>query len=73
MAHETAGMSVMQDPSQWFCQVINGVAGSRDEVHDDFVVGFPRLNCEVLDVNVPGAGSWLASIDHLDGGSIVFV
>ena len=39
-------------PNHWFGEVINGIAGSRYVVHDDFIVGFPFLDCEVLDVNV---------------------
>jgi len=71
MPHDVAGMVVVQDTSKGFCQVIGGVDHIRDELHNNGPGFFPVLDGKVLDVNVMGALSRDASVDHIDGQLVV--
>ena len=71
MPHDVAGMALMKDPSQWFCEVIRGIDETRDEFHHNVPRVLPVLDGKVLDINMTRALNGHTSVDHIDGGLIV--
>ena len=61
MAHEPAGVAVMEDPTKRLGQIVGWVENPRDEAHDDVACVFPILDGKVLDVDVLASVSWNAS------------
>ena len=68
-------MTLMEDPSKRFGgEVITRIEDTRAESHEDVTIIFPILNCEALNVNVPGAfRGYLLGIDHVDSGLVIFI
>jgi len=71
MPHDSAGMSVMQNPSKGFGQVIGRIDDPGNELHDNGARFLPILHSEVLDINVTRSLSGHTSVDHIDGRLVV--
>ena len=66
VAHETARVANMEDPTQRFCEIIRRVDDSWDVVHDNVAGILPILNSKVT-----RAFCTYSSIDHEGGGLVV--
>ena len=73
MAHCSTRMTVVENPTERFCQIVSGVEDSRYVANDEVASFFPFLDGEVLDVDMSRAFGRDASVDHVDGGFIVVV
>ena len=73
MSHGTSDVTLMEYPAKSLGKGIGGVDDARYVFQDDVTALFPGLDGEVLDVDVPGAGSRLGGVDHEDRRLVVFV
>ena len=73
MAHGTMSMVSKKSPAKCFGGMVGNVDKARDVMHDDDSMMLPLLNGKMLNVNMPGAGSGFALIDHGNGGDVVLV
>ena len=73
MAHDAAGMALMEDPAERLGKIIRGVDDAGDVSHYNVTSFFPILDGKVLDVNVSGSLGRYFCVDHVDGRHIVFI
>ena len=71
MPHDTTGVTIVQDPSKRFGQVIRWVENPGDELEHNGASIFPVLYGEVLDINVARTFGRNASVDHVDSRLVV--
>ena len=72
MAHNTATMAGVEDPTKTLCSLVSRVDSRRDVAHHDGLLTLPSLNCKMLDINVSGARGRLVLINHRDGSLVIF-
>jgi hypothetical protein len=73
VTHHAARMSKMQGGTQRLGEGIGRVDDARDLAENDVPLGFPLLNCKMLDVDVTRSWRWAAGIDHKNGRLVVLV
>ena len=73
VTHQAAYMSMVQSQSEGLGEGISRVSDPGNVRENNLAMGFPLLNCKMLNVDVTGPGSRTTSIDHEDCGSVVFV
>jgi hypothetical protein len=73
MAHQTASMARVKNPSQGFGEAIGRIENPRNGFHSESALLTPVLNGEMLNVNMAITFSGLASVDHFDSRCIVFI
>ena len=73
MAHDTASVAGVQNPTNAFGESIAGVDDASNVFKDNVASAFPILDREELNVDVTGSFSGAASVYHFDGRLIVLV
>ena len=73
MSHQTTHMSVMESGTQRLGEGVGRINNAGDVTEDNVALGFPFLNCEVLDVDVTSPGCWATGVNHEDRSLIIFV
>jgi len=73
VTHGASHVSMVQGGTKRLSSRVARVDDAGDVAHLDDPALSPFLDCEVLDINVTGAGSGLPLIDHGDGGLVVDV
>ena len=73
MTHQTAHMAVVERRPKGFGQRIGRVDDARDVSKDNFVIRFPFLDSEMLNINVTRTRCGATGVNHKDRGSIIFV
>ena len=71
MTHRTASVASMKDRAKRFSKIVRRVENATNEMHDNITMFFPILNGKVLDMDMAGAISRNARIDHVDGRLVV--
>jgi hypothetical protein len=72
MAHQAARMARMEDPGNGFRQAVGGIDDARDVDQFNVASLFPVLNREALNIDMARTRGGSTSVDHLDGGLVVF-
>ena len=73
MAHKTACVAGVKDPTKGLGNIISRVDNVRDMAKFNVALAAPILYSKVLDVDVPRTFGWFHRVDHPDGGDIVFI
>ena len=73
VTHQTADMSKMQRSAERLGESICWVDDTWDVAEDNLAFGFPLLDGEVLDIDVPGTRCGSARVDHQNRRLIVFI
>jgi hypothetical protein len=73
MSHGTAIVMNVEDPTEGLSEGVGNIDDARNMSENNVATLFPFLNSKKLDINVSGAISWFARIDHFDCRRVVFV
>ena len=73
MPHEVGGVTVVEYPTECFCEHVRRIHDSWKVNQDDVLHESPMLKCKISDFYMTRAISGSTVIDNLDCGIVVFV
>lgn len=73
MAHDTAGVTSMQDPTKRFGQIVGWIDHTRDVTHHNIARVLPILDRKMLDHDMPGTFGGYAGIHHINGRFVIAI
>jgi len=73
VTHKIGGMTMVENPTQCFCEHVCGIHDSRKVHQNDVVHKPPMLQCKISDFYMTRAISGSTVLDNLDRQVVVFV
>ena len=73
MSHEVGGVTMVEYPTEGFCEHVRRIHDSRKVNQDDVLHKSPMLECKISDLDMTRAISRSTVVDDLDRGIVVFV
>jgi len=71
--HEIGGMTMVEYPTECFCEHVHRIHDSRKVNQNDVFHESPMLKCKMSDFHMTRAISGSTVIDNLDRGIVVFI